>query len=298
MPDIARCPICRNAGWHDRFPVLACTHCELDVSRDATAEAVPEQIDAALDRAGRDSLSGDGWHLSSVALRNAAWRLGRSWRDGGWRREKPIPHSVVLGVIGRADNGPAIEAMRTEAGFAQAIVVLDGSGVPPPGLDGAAVAMRPLAGDFAGQRNHVQKMAQDRFGAESWVLQLDTDERPTADLLGSLGWMVRAADRDGLRSIGLPRINLVDGMRSALFPDIQYRLNRADIRFDGIVHERPVVPFGETSLGLAGAIEHRLTRERVVARSRLYEAMREGAGRVSDEEALLSPFDPLAMAVR
>ena len=98
-----------------------------------------------------------------------------------------------------------------------------------------------------------------------------------------------------MRSIGLPRINRVDGARSALFPDIQYRLNRADIRFDGIVHERPVAPFGETTLGLRGAIEHALSRDRVLARSALYEGMRTGAGRRGDERALLLPFDPASM---
>ncbi|MCQ8279595.1 hypothetical protein NFI95_14215 [Acetobacteraceae bacterium KSS8] len=298
MPEIARCPICRNAGWHDRSAFLACTHCELEVSRDHPLDAMPGQIEDALDGAGRDALSGPGWRLSAVALRNAAWRLGRSWRAGGWRREAPVAHAVVLGVIGRPQEMPVIETMMTGPGFPRAIVVLDGDGEAPQGPAGMRVSMRPLAGDFAAQRNQVQSLAQRRCGARCWVLQLDTDERPTPELLGRLGWMIQAADREGLRSIGLPRINLVDGARSALFPDIQYRLNRADVRFDGIVHERPVVAFAETTLGLAGAIEHRLSRERVLERSRSYETMRAGAGRPSDEWALLRPFDPASMAVR
>ena len=70
---------------------------------------------------------------------------------------------------------------------------------------------------------------------------------------------------------------------------------RSDIRFAGRVHERPVVPFVESSLALAGALEHRLDGERVRERTRIYEAMSAGAGRPEDEALLLAPFDPIAV---
>ena len=114
-------------------------------------------------------------------------------------------------------------------------------------------------------------------------------------MINSLGWLVAAADRDGLCSLGLPRRNLVDGVQSASYPDIQYRLNRNEIRFAGRVHERPVVRFAESSLALAGALDHRLDGARVRERTRLYEAMSTGAGRPEDEALLLVPFDAVAV---
>ena len=61
------------------------------------------------------------------------------------------------------------------------------------------------------------------------------------------------------------------------------------------VHERPVVPFVESSLALTGALEHRLDGARVRERTRIYEAMSTGAGRPEDEALLLAPFDSAAV---
>ncbi len=199
----------------------------------------------------------------------------------------PVPHAVTLGMIARAGEADRVVALLDDLRphFPDAILLVDGDATPlAQRLPWARVAAHPLDGDFAAQRNRVQAMAT------GWVLQLDSDERPDAALLAALGWLVRAAERDGLRALGLPRRNLVDGVRSALWPDIQYRLTRADIRYAGTVHERPVVPFEQTSLALAGAIDHHLSRARVLERSCVYEAMSAGAGRPGDEAALLRPF--------
>ena len=277
-----RCPICGNDRWHDRA-LPECTHCELAVAtlafdaatlRDAIAESL------------RHGAPERGFALAPHARRNAAWALGLV--DG--RPAVPCPHAVTLGMIARAREADATAAMLTDLRphFPRAIVLLDGTSDDAASLMQAVpwanVHAHPLNGDFAAQRNRVQALA------DGWVLQLDSDETPDVALLAALGWLTAAADRDGLWALGLPRRNLVDGAQSALWPDIQYRLTRAHIRFAGTVHERPVVPFERTSLALAGAIDHHLVRARVLERSRVYEAMSAGAGRPGDEAALLRPF--------
>lgn len=277
-----RCPICGNANWHDRA-LPECTHCGLavvDLHFDAK-----RLRHAIADHLCRDTPERD-FALAPHARRNAAWALGLV--DG--RPATPRPHSVTLGMIARAGEADTIATMLADLrpAFPHAIVLLDGTPADAAALaertPWAQIVAHPLNGDFAAQRNRVQALAS------GWVLQLDTDERPDAALLASLGWLTQAADRDGLQSLGLPRRNWVDGVQSALWPDIQYRLNHAGLRFAGTVHERPVVPFERTSLALAGAIDHHLSRARVVERSVVYEAMSTGAGRPSDEAALLRPF--------
>ncbi len=252
--------------------------------------------------------------MDLAGLRNAAWRFGFEieliappGKDGvrfpaddrparaTVRPAMRIHHDVGLGVMARAaDVEDIVDIAKTLRDFGRIVVLLDGSAAEADALatrlPWVQVNRHPLDGDFAAQRNRLQDMLGTR-----WVLQIDTDERPDAALLAAIGWLVAAADRDGLRSLGLPRRNMVDGVQSASYPDIQYRLNRSDIRFAGRVHERPVVPFVESSLALAGALEHRLDGRRVRERTRIYEAMSTGAGRPEDEALLLAPFDPIAV---
>ena len=278
-----RCPICGNDRWHDRA-MPECNHCGLAVANLAfQAPGVRDAIRASL----ADGAPDRGFALAPHARRNAAWALGFVADGDGWPVATSVPHAVTLGMIARASEAEAVAALLDDLRphFAGAIVLVDGDAAPLAArLPWAQVAAHPLDGDFAAQRNRVQALAT------GWVLQLDSDERPDAALVTALGWLVRAADRDGLRALGLPRRNLVDGVASALWPDIQYRLTHADIRYAGTVHERPVVPFEQTALALAGAIDHHLSRTRVVERSRIYETMSSGAGRPGDEAALLRPF--------
>ncbi|WP_230769286.1 hypothetical protein [Sphingomonas sp. Leaf4] len=280
-----RCPICGNDRWHAR-PLPECTHCGLAVAG-LRFDAV------ALREAIRAHLAGGpmtGFMLEPHARRNAAWALGMVWQADGWRPATPRSPDVTLGIIARASDSDTVAAMLAalRPTFLKAIVVLDGTIGDAATLAmqarGVQVMAHPLGGDFAAQRNRVQALA------DGWVLHLDTDERPDDALLGALGWLTAAADRDGLCALGLARRNLVDGVQSALWPDIQYRLVRSNVRFAGRVHERPEVPFERTSLALTGAIDHRLDRARVLARSKVYEAMSAGAGRPGDEAALLRPF--------
>ena len=158
-----------------------------------------------------------------------------------------------------------------------------------PGGGTLCIARRPLANDFAAQRNFAQANA-----SRSWVLQLDADETLDGNLLRSLGGLVSMAERDGILSVGFPRRNRVDGVLSDLYPDIQYRLNRASVRFGGTVHERPILPEGwrQSFISLSGAIDHQLSAAHVARRSRRYEALAPGQGRLEEAQRLMQPYRP------
>ncbi|HXH17358.1 MAG TPA: hypothetical protein VNJ10_14660 [Sphingomonas sp.] len=285
--------------------------CDVAEGRTVAAEIVSRLQSGILDLANDPAAR---WTLDAAGARNAAWHFGfaveplaadergvrfpADYQPARLRSTpaEPTAHQVGLGIIARAADADDIVEIATtlRAAFERIVVLLDGSADDAAMLASRVpwveVAHHPLNGDFAGQRNRLQTLLATR-----WVLQIDTDERPDAALLRAIGWLVAAAERDGLRSLGLPRRNLVDGVQSASYPDIQYRLNRSDIRFSGRVHERPIVPFDESSLALAGALDHRLDGDRVRARTRIYEAMSTGAGRPEDEVLLLAPFDPIAV---
>lgn len=287
-----RCPVCGNPDWHPRIGGEECTHCGLQADADVPLEAVRVALVERLEAGIAKNVPSDRWALSPAGWRNAAWRFGFLLCDGVARRAEPKSHAITVAVMTQpAECDAAAALLQALPGFVRQIVLIDVEDATPwrETFAHAELHAHPLAGDFAAQRNRLQCLAE-----EGWVLQLDSDERPDHVLLDSLGWLVAAADGDGLLSLGLARSNLVDGAPSALFPDIQYRLNRAEVRFAGTVHERPGVPFAQTSLALRGAIEHRLDSARVVARTRLYSAMSTSGARLEDEVRLLRRFDPIA----
>ncbi|RZJ74640.1 MAG: hypothetical protein EON88_37415 [Brevundimonas sp.] len=91
-------------------------------------------------------------------------------------------------------------------------------------------------------------------------------------------------------SIGLRRRNLVDGVLSDLFPDTQYRLNRAGVAYAGVVHERPATDWRQTTIALYGAIVHHLAHEHVMTRSARYEGLSPGHGRLQEQDRLLTAY--------
>jgi hypothetical protein len=150
----------------------------------------------------------------------------------------------------------------------------------------ARVVRRLLGGDFAAQRNAGQKAALHEV-----TLHLDTDERLAApDMLGLLACLM---ERDGLRAIGFPRRNMVRGKLCALYPDVQYRLLRRTERFEGRVHERPLVcreDWTRTAIAFGPGIEHQLSKEHVAARRNRYDALGQGADRRAEADWLSRPF--------
>lgn len=237
-----------------------------------------------------------GWSLYGHSLRNAAWAfdvlLGP---DGSTRPGTPCRHDVTLAIIARACDRSRVIALLETWGteFSDQLVLFDADGPAPDPefvrrFPRARRMFHPVSGDFAAQRNRLQQHA-----GPGWVLQLDTDETPSRALLDRLGWLTAAADQDGIRSLGLPRRNFVDGHLSALYPDIQYRLNRGSVRFRGAIHERPDIAFEQTALALCAPLQHHLTAARVRQRTRQYAALSPDGGRPGDETDLLDRSDPL-----
>ena len=149
------------------------------------------------------------------------------------------------------------------------------------------VIARPLANDFAAQRNRLQEIA-----GTPWVLQLDSDERLSEHAKARLTTIVDDADRRGLDAVALPRRNMVDGQLSALYPDIQYRVLRRAVRFTRAVHEYPQLAGRASSLDLGSGIIHSLSSERLDRRAAAYETIIEGSGRPHDTALLRAHLEP------
>lgn len=308
-PDRGHCPSCR-LGWDEAA---------VPGSADPRLIAIAKSDSIALS-AGHIRIDGLTLHLET--LRMLASRFDRTASLGGLARlllgrvparllSTPVGlrdarsqaaasrPGVALGCITKADEldlvVDLIEAHSTC--FAEAVIVVDGDPGEAPLFREkftrfadrlpVTVDAHPLDRDFGRQRNRVQQLARS-----GWLLHLDTDETPDTRLAANLGWIVADAERHGDRVVGFPRINLVDGIPSAFYPDTQYRLIRSDIRFTGKVHESPLpgLHWRQIHQSLGGAICHRLSGERVRARSVQYEAIATGAGKPGDEALLLEPW--------
>ena len=203
----------------------------------------------------------------------------------------PVPVSVV--ILCRPGDVSALTGLveGLAPSFADIVLLVDAEAIAPgmaqPG--GARLAARPLAGHFAAQRNAGQDLV-----LHDWVLQLDADEGLGPSAIASIGHVAALADQAGTLSVGLLRENRVDGRLSDLFPDVQYRLNKKAVRYAGAVHERPDLPRGWRDSLIAPnlVIEHRLSRAHVEARSKAYEALSPGQGRIFEASDLLRPYRP------
>lgn len=243
----------------------------------------------------------DAYTLRSAATLHGLWAepMDEAQAEALRQPHSPLPGAAHLRALADGPSAPvslAILCRTTEReaalGLAEAarlwcddvVILLDGEGVgeDSPGL---RLRHRPLADHFAAQRNAAQDMAR-----HEWVLQLDADETLEESVAEALPYLVGAAGPDVV-SIGLLRANRVDGVLSDLFPDTQYRLNRRSVRYENPVHERPARPWQQSLLFLGGGIGHHLGRAHVEARSRRYEAMNPGGGRVFEEAELLRPYE-------
>ncbi|WP_076069092.1 hypothetical protein [Sphingomonas montana] len=312
---MTRCAICGNRGRHDRHGGVAeCTHCGLRylpghrppvaIRADLTERLAAPAIDLARDPPA-------DWTCGIATLRIAAYGIGRAIRPADAPQATELaaptgrlpaaatlsplpPHgpAITLGMIGRASELPVIAALieRIGSGFAAVRVLVDSAdpvvvaGLSRPGL---TYAVHPLAQDFAAQRNRLHAACHT-----PWMLQLDADEDLDVALLTALPGLAADADAHRLLSLAFPRRNLVDGVPSDHWPDVQYRLNRAEVRFSGVVHERPDPSrdWRRSALAPIGAIVHRLDGDRVRARTAAYGAMAPDGARPADEAALLRPF--------
>ena len=144
------------------------------------------------------------------------------------------------------------------------------------------VIAHPLEANFAAQRNRIQQAA-----STEWILQLDCDERLSAGAKNNLSCIVDDAEREGWDAVAMTRRNVVDGLVSALYPDVQYRLLRRSVRFTRAVHEYPLLGRRQRSFVHLGAgIIHNIAGPRLKQREVLYEGLQNGAGRPHDTALL------------
>lgn len=244
------------------------------------------------------------WRATNRTLRIAAttcanWLTGY-WHVQHWLVDDPRDISaiepfsdlgstpVTLVVLSRQDD-PALPGLidRYANFFHDVVIVLDGNSEAEQPDNRVRYITRPLDGDFSSQRNAGTWAAKG-----DWVFHLDTDEALSDDFCVALPHLASAARRSGYAAVGFPRRNFVDGNLSDLFPDIQYRLIRRDIPFEGRVHERPAVcKAGHlTIVSQHGVIDHRLDRERVRTRSAQYDRLGQEPARHADDRALMTPF--------
>jgi hypothetical protein len=305
----ALAPSDRHLFWPDgatrRF-ALACGFCGVLTDRAEGADALAHLEEAmGAERFQLDRAAPYGLDIFTARTAATRWRRAATPADAAQRAALAHPHAglaaeadlddldengadpIAIGLMCRAGEWEAaLEMLRPHRATGASIVILaDGEGpalTPEPGI---LVARRPMAGDFAAQRNALQDLSPAR-----WMLQLDTDETLAPGTAALLPALARLAEAGGAVSIGLPRRNLVDGRLADLFPDTQYRLNRREVRYAGRVHERPDRPWQRSLVALHGAIDHHLSLARVETRSRAYEAMEPGGGRLEEEDALLQPF--------
>lgn len=301
------------SGRERAFPV-ACGSCGVLTERDADSAELWRDLAGRLTGPTFMSDPDAAYGLDLYTLRSAATRLGRGLHPltpedraallapHGSFAARAALHDLVggppvsLGLLCRpSECDAALAGLAPHAAWTDDVVILlDGEAAPPravpvPGFAACAVrvARRPLAGDFAAQRNALQDLAR-----HTWMLQLDADESLGAETGRRLPALAALAEDGDVLSVGLPRCNRVDGILSDVYPDVQYRLNRIAVRYAGRVHERPALDGGwrRSFIALHGAIEHRLSRDHVRARSRAYEALDPGRGRLEEEEALLRPY--------
>ncbi|MGX7703219.1 hypothetical protein [Methylobacterium sp. Gmos1] len=302
-----------SPGRERAFP-LACGSCGVLTERDADPAACWRDLGRRLAAPTFVPDLDAPYGLDLYTLRIAATRLGRGVLPCGPEDRAALlaPHSplaaraqlydlaagppVSLGLLCRPAelDGVLAGLARPAAWTDDVAILLDGAAAPPRAVavagfaDGAVrVAARPLSGDFAGQRNALQDLAR-----HAWMLQLDADETLAPEAGRLLPALAALAEDGDVVSVGLPRRNRVDGILSDVYPDVQYRLNRTTVRYAGRVHERPVLDGGwrRSFIALHGAIDHALSRDHVRTRSRTYEALDPGRGRIEEEEALLRPY--------
>ena len=228
------------------------------------------------------------WLTGSAQTQHEAVDPGKALGFEPFRAIRPVTVSVVVLARAGDQDGDMLPGCPV-ASFHDMVMVVDAAEAPPKVHGNLRYLYRPLAGHFADQRNAGTIAARG-----DWVFHLDTDETISTAFAAALGPLAAAAQRTGYDAVGFPRRNHVDGQLSNLFPDIQFRLMRRDIRFKGRVHERPATcrTPDRAIVSQHGVIDHRLCRKRVVQRSVQYDRLGQDRERHADDRALLAPFDP------
>jgi len=129
--------------------------------------------------------------------------------------------------------------------------------------------------EFDNHRNQKNRVMEKC--SHDWVLLLDADEYLNNKLADSIQALAQEAESKGHDAVGFPRLNLLDGIPTGAWPDVQTRLLRNHVRFGGHPFHAP--PLAANAMILAGQdrlIIHDKTRERQERQNRLYYYMRPG----------------------
>lgn len=164
---------------------------------------------------------------------------------------------------------------------AEVVIVWDGAA--PAQVPECAVPVRqlvrPLSGDFAGQRNAMLEMCRS-----AWCLYLDVDEALSAATWAALPqWMRLRLEGETLGAVALPRETFMGDsqhirMGYGLWPDVQVRLFplHRGLHFVGAVHEQLTGVEGVYCLAAGHALLHyshvRKDRASLAARLRVFDA--------------------------
>lgn len=206
----------------------------------------------------------------------------------------PLDHlaeaPMTLGVMCRDNELSSVLEKCAGFGdeFAECIVVVDQPNTWQTALkipQHCKVLTRNLDRDFGSQRNYIQDLSES-----DWVLQIDADEALTVESVRTLRRLATLAAEQDIVSIGLSRKNLVGSRLSDLYPDVQYRVNRRGVRYEGKVHERPVRPWQSSIIAVGLDISHILDEAHVGKRSHLYDEISPGNGRLEEEGLLTTAF--------
>jgi hypothetical protein len=313
-----RCGLCHARGIQKTSRVLRflegektyrleCSHCGMlyDDHEAATRAAVPFTTNGLATCTPDQSFGFDMFTLRILAARfglaarplNAAQTeaLSRPHSSlAGAAILSPLDHfaatPMTLGVMCRDHELSSVldKIARFGGEFAECIVVVDKPATWQTALEipqHCRVLARNLGRDFGSQRNHIQDLSNS-----DWILQIDADEALTVDSVRKLRRLATLAAEQDVVSIGLPRKNFVGSRLSDLYPDVQYRVNRRIVRYEGKVHERPGRPWQKSMIAIGLDINHRLDEAHVGQRSHLYDKISPGNGRLHEEECLKTKF--------
>ncbi len=309
-----RCGLCHARGIQEttrvlQFPGgrktyrLECSHCGMlyDDHKAATQAAVPFASNVLATCTPDQSFGFD-----MFTLRILAARFGLAARPLNAAQSAALsrPHSslagaailtpldllaeapMTLGVMCRDHELSSVLEKCAGFGdeFAECIVVVDQPNTWQTALEipqHCKVLTRNLDRDFGSQRNYIQGLSES-----DWVLQIDADEALTVESVRKLRRLATLAAEQDAVSIGLPRKNFVGSRLSDLYPDVQYRVNRRIVRYEGKVHERPARPWQRSMIAVGLDINHLLDEAHVGLRSHLYDEISPGNGRLHEEECL------------
>lgn len=164
-------------------------------------------------------------------------------------------NKLAVLILTKNEEKNLAETIRSVKDIADEVVVID-SGSTDRTVEiakslGARVAVRPWDNDFSAQRNFALEQTD-----ASWVLFLDADERPSAELARSIAQVAEESALD--KQYRLQRRTVAFGTtfkHGVLKPDSVLRLfPRKAVRWVNKVHEQPVCELAES--GLPGYLEH------------------------------------------